>query len=112
MKTMNDLYESGFVGDLAEIGFAEPVRIYSNVEGGTYADRIMVRNPFSFYSVVDMGVDTPGNQGWRNQYIIQPFAYPVQTGVAMLPSVKESGRECRSFIGRDIQTAYIGQPDG
>ena len=35
MKTMNDLYESGFVGDLAEIGFAEPVRIYSNVEGGT-----------------------------------------------------------------------------
>ena len=27
MKTMNDLYESGFVGDLAEIGFAEPVRI-------------------------------------------------------------------------------------
>ncbi len=34
MKTMNDLYESGFVGDLAEIGFAEPVRIYSNVEGG------------------------------------------------------------------------------
>lgn len=30
-----DLYESGFVGDLAEIGFAEPVRIYSNVEGGT-----------------------------------------------------------------------------
>ena len=35
MKTMNDLYESGFVGDLAEIGFAEPVRTYSNVEGGT-----------------------------------------------------------------------------
>lgn len=35
MKTMNDLYESGFVGDLAEIGFAEPDRIYSNVEGGT-----------------------------------------------------------------------------
>lgn len=35
MKTLHDLYESGFTGDLAEIGFAEPIRIYSNVEGGT-----------------------------------------------------------------------------
>lgn len=35
MKSLNDLYESGFTGDLAEIGFAEPIRIYSNVEGGT-----------------------------------------------------------------------------
>lgn len=35
MKTLNELRESGFVGDLADIGFAEPVRIYSNVVGGT-----------------------------------------------------------------------------
>lgn len=35
MKTMQELYNSGFTGDLAESGFAEPIRIYSNVEGGT-----------------------------------------------------------------------------
>lgn len=35
MKTLNELHRSGFVGDLADIGFAEPIRIYSNVVGGT-----------------------------------------------------------------------------
>ena len=35
LKTMQSARESSFSGDLADIGLAEPVRIYSNVAGGT-----------------------------------------------------------------------------
>lgn len=35
MKTMNELLGGSVSGDLGEAGFAEPIRVFSNVEGGT-----------------------------------------------------------------------------
>lgn len=35
MRMLNQLNEGSFTGDLADIGLAEPIRVYSNVEGGT-----------------------------------------------------------------------------
>lgn len=35
LKMLQELRKSSFAGDLSEIGFSEPIRVYSNVEGGT-----------------------------------------------------------------------------
>lgn len=34
MKTVNEMLGGSLTGDLGEAGFAEPIRVYSNVEGG------------------------------------------------------------------------------
>ena len=69
MRMLNQLNEGNFTGNLADIGLAEPIRVYSNVEGGTgilgglavsvFADHLPARKMYWLLSIFGLSLLPP-----------------------------------------------------